>query len=137
MNKVLLGLGSNLKCPERQIRQALKALKALPHTSLLDYAPFYHNPPWGRKGQPPYINTVALLKTRLTPLKLLRYCQLIENDQGRVRTVKWGPRTLDIDILIYGNRNIRHSSLIIPHPFMQQRDFVYKPMNVLLSRNVL
>lgn len=137
MNKVLLGLGSNLKCPERQIRQALTALKALPHTNLLDYAPFYHNPPWGRKAQPSYLNTVVLLKTRLTPFMLLRQCQSIENAQGRTRTIKWGARTLDIDILVYGNHHIRHPKLTIPHPYIQYRDFVYKPMNVLLSRNVL
>lgn len=134
MNNVLLGLGSNLKSPERQMRQALNALKSLPQTVLLGYAPFYHNPAWGRKAQPSYVNTVALLVTRLPPLLLLHCCQAIETVQGRVRTTKWGARTLDIDILFYGTRSIDHPLLTVPHPYIQLRPFVHQPLSALLHR---
>ncbi|KTD23100.1 2-amino-4-hydroxy-6-hydroxymethyldihydropteridinepyrophosphokinase [Legionella lansingensis] len=128
MNLCYLGLGSNLNSPERQLRQAIQALRQLPSTYLLKVARFYRNKAWGRKGQPRFYNTVALIQTCLTPQQLLLTCQKIERKQGRIRHVKWGSRTLDIDILLYGSLIIESEKLIIPHPRMHLRDFVILPL---------
>jgi 2-amino-4-hydroxy-6-hydroxymethyldihydropteridine diphosphokinase len=128
MNLCYLALGSNLKSPERQIRLALKALRHLPSTHLLAVANLYRSKAWGRKGQANFYNTVVLLITRLPPKKLLLKCQEIERKQGRVRHVRWGSRTLDIDVLIYGKRTIKSPLLTIPHPRMYSRDFVMVPL---------
>ncbi|KTD17184.1 2-amino-4-hydroxy-6-hydroxymethyldihydropteridine diphosphokinase [Legionella jordanis] len=131
MNLCYLALGSNLKTPERQIRLALKALRALPYTYVLAVAKFHRNKAWGRKAQPDFINTVVKIKTRLTPFMLLQKCHEIEKAQGRVRHEKWGSRTIDIDILIYGSLKMRTKQLIIPHPRMFSRDFVMIPLSEL------
>lgn len=110
---------------------SLVALKTLPHTVVLDVADFYNNPAWGRSNQPSYVNTLVLINTRLTPFLLLHHCQILENNQGRVRKTKWGPRVLDIDILTYGTIQQLHPKLTIPHPFMHLRDFVQTPLKRL------
>lgn len=129
MIRTSLSLGSNLESPERQLRMAIKRLGKLPQSFLYAVAPFYKNKAVGRKSQPDYCNTVVLLNTRLTPMELLRQCQRIENQQGRVRTTRWGSRTLDIDILYYGDLTIKSPELEIPHPRIQERDFVLIPLS--------
>ncbi|WP_131783028.1 2-amino-4-hydroxy-6-hydroxymethyldihydropteridine diphosphokinase [Legionella gresilensis] len=128
MIKCYLALGSNLNSPERQLRLAIKHLQALPNSYVIKVAPFYANKAWGRKSQPKFYNTVVALLTTLPPEKLLVACQAIENKQGRVRRVKWGARTLDIDILLYDKKTIKKPSLTIPHPFLLYRDFVLNPL---------
>jgi 2-amino-4-hydroxy-6-hydroxymethyldihydropteridine diphosphokinase len=128
-----LALGSNLRTPERQLRQAIGALHALPKTYILSVANFYKNPAVGRKTQPLFFNTVIAIHTALEPKFLLAECLKIENHQGRVRRVKNGARTLDIDILLYGKKRIHTADLTIPHPAMFSRDFVMIPLQELLT----
>ncbi|KTD36662.1 2-amino-4-hydroxy-6- hydroxymethyldihydropteridine pyrophosphokinase [Legionella nautarum] len=128
-----LGLGSNLDSPERQLRTAIDALRKLPHSRLIEVASFYRNEAWGKKTQPKFTNTVASLRTRLTPQQLLKHCLEIEQKQKRVRKTRWGARTLDIDILLYGSMKINSTKLTIPHPRMHERDFVLKPLQELLK----
>jgi 2-amino-4-hydroxy-6-hydroxymethyldihydropteridine diphosphokinase len=127
-----LGLGSNLRSPERQIRQALRALRQIPRSSLLKHSTLYFNKAIGLRAQPQFCNAVALLATTLPPLELLHHCQKIEHQQGRVRKKRWGARTLDIDILLYGDYQCQTPTLIIPHPLLTQRDFVLIPLRELL-----
>lgn len=131
MNKCYLSLGSNLNGPERQIRQALEAIKGIPHTSITKISSFYKTKPWGNLRQQDFCNTAVEILTRLTPLQLLKYCNAIEKKQGRTRYKHWGPRTLDIDIIFYGSRRIKTSKLIIPHPHWLERDFVIVPLKEL------
>ncbi len=128
MTLCYLGLGSNLSSPERQLRQAIKNLRLLPATHLLRIAPFYHSKAWGRKSMPDYRNTVIAVKTRLSPQSLLAHCHKIERKQGRTRKIRWGSRTVDIDILLFGQQKINTARLQIPHPRLQERDFVLVPL---------
>ncbi|WP_157079312.1 2-amino-4-hydroxy-6-hydroxymethyldihydropteridine diphosphokinase, partial [Legionella londiniensis] len=123
-----LALGSNLRSPERQLRQAIAKLKQLPASSILKISSIYLSLPLGAGVQPHYCNLVLSLRTRLPPHCLLDYCQRIENKHQRVRKKKWGARTLDIDILLYGRMTISSSRLTIPHPEMVYRDFVMTPL---------
>jgi len=129
MTKSILALGSNLRCPERQLHQAIKKLRRLPKTSLIQVAPFYKNKAWGRKAQPNFCNTVVAIKTSLSAFDLLKACQSIEQKQQRVRKVKNGSRTLDIDIIFHGTVRMRTAVLTIPHPRFEQRDFVMLPLS--------
>lgn len=123
-----LALGSNLRTPHRQIQQAIKTLRGLPQSRWLKTSRIYFTAPYGVRFQPTYCNAVVLIETRLTPLQLLDACQSIEKKQQRVRKVRWGARTLDIDILLFGDRVINHPRLIIPHPDMANRPFVSEPL---------
>jgi len=126
---VYIGLGSNLKQPCHQIQQALKALATLPQTQLLTHSPYYQSAPLGFSEQPDYINGVAQLSTTLSPLALLEWLQYLELNQGRVRTAhRWGPRTLDLDLLLYGTQTIKSKRLTLPHPGLYQRAFVLYPL---------
>ena len=127
-----LSLGSNLRSPERQIRQAIHALGHIPRSSLLAHSSLYFNPAVGLRAQPRFCNAVALLTTTLTPMQLLQQCQCIEQQQGRVRKKRWGARTLDIDILFYGDYQCQTPTLTIPHPLLTQRDFVLTPLLEIL-----
>ena len=128
-----LGLGSNLASPERQLRQAIHKLQRLPRTVLKRCSSIYHTEPYGRRAQPPYQNMVVELYTSLPAERLLHLCQQIENKQGRVRKVRWGARTLDIDILFYGNHRINTPTLTVPHPGILLRDFVSIPLSELTT----
>lgn len=128
MTQCFIALGSNLRSPERQLAKALHALHCIPRTQIIKASAIHYTIPLGQAFQPTYCNQVIELFTRLPPLKLLRYCQFIELKHKRVRKRKWGPRTLDIDILLYGNTVINHDNLIIPHPEMLNRDFVLNPL---------
>lgn len=132
-----LGLGSNLSFPQRQLRQAIKNLRQLPSTSITQVANIYRSKAWGRKAQPSYCNTVIALKTRLKPQHLLIHCQKMEKKQGRVRKVPWGARKIDIDILLFGSHKLNTPHLKIPHPQMQQRDFVLVPLLEIATINNL
>lgn len=127
--RVFIGLGSNLAEPVRQLRQALHALVGLPATRLHAQSSLYRNPPMGPVWQPDFVNAVAELRTDLTPRALLAALQRIESRQGRNRTiVRWGPRTLDLDILLWGTQRLKLQGLIVPHPGIAHRAFVLYPL---------
>lgn len=128
MNSCYLALGSNQNNPERQLRQALRAIKQLPKTTVLKASSFHWTKAWGLSAQQDFCNAVVLIHTQLSPLVLLKLCQAIENQQGRVRKRRWGPRTLDIDIILYGQRKMRSKELTLPHPYFLERDFVMSPL---------
>lgn len=129
MEQVYLGLGSNLASPEQQLDAALSALAQLPQSRLVSCSAYYSSAPLGPTDQPRYSNAVALLETDLAPLQLLDQLQAIELNQGRERKAeRWGPRTLDLDILLFGNRLINNERLCVPHYHMHARPFVLLPL---------
>jgi 2-amino-4-hydroxy-6-hydroxymethyldihydropteridine diphosphokinase len=127
--RAYIGLGSNLEDPRRQVRTALVELGALPYTRLVAQSSLYRSDPMGPADQPDYINAVAAIDTLLTPLALLDALLGIERMHGRVRHgTRWGPRTLDLDVLIYGDRIISDTRLAVPHPGIGERAFVLLPL---------
>jgi len=128
MTYCYLGLGSNLHSPQRQLRQAIALLHKLPHTSIDKISKLYFSKPLGIRCQPPYYNVVLTLHTTLPATRLLHYCQSIEQKHQRVRKKRWGPRTLDIDLLLYGKQIINRHDLHVPHPQLTVRDFVLVPL---------
>jgi 2-amino-4-hydroxy-6-hydroxymethyldihydropteridine diphosphokinase len=129
MTEVFVALGANLAEPQAQILRAIAALQNIPATELLACSPLYSSSPMGPQDQPDYINAVARLQTSLAPHALLDELQRIELDQGRVRKdERWGPRTLDLDILLFGQQVIDDERLTIPHYGMKQRAFVLVPL---------
>lgn len=129
MERVYIGLGSNLATPLAQLRSALASLAALPHSSLIAQSSFYASDPLGPTDQPRYVNAVAALDTDLSPLALLDSLQTIELEQGRTRKAeRWGPRTLDLDILLFGNQQVDEARLTVPHYHMHARAFVLYPL---------
>jgi len=123
-----IGLGSNLDTPIAQVERALAALAMLPESRLVVASSLYRSDPLGPAGQPDYINAVAELHTRLAPLDLLDALQAQELAQRRVRLEHWGPRTLDLDLLLYGAMRIDLPRLQVPHPQMLRRNFVLLPL---------
>jgi len=137
-NTVYIGLGSNLENPIAQIKQAFSALNALPTTHLLKHSSLYRSKPLGPPNQPDYINAVAVLKSELPPLILLNEMQIIENKQGRIRSgQRWGPRTLDLDMLLYSDKLSQDPQLILPHPGLYERAFVLHPLHEIVPNLVL
>lgn len=128
MTRCYLALGSNLNSPVRQLRQAIKALRRLPHSTIVHVSKLYFSRPMGLRAQAPYWNLVLALNTSLNPFRLLSYCQKIELDQNRIKKHHWGSRTIDIDILLYGHIIINQLNLTVPHPHMLERDFVLLPL---------
>jgi 2-amino-4-hydroxy-6-hydroxymethyldihydropteridine diphosphokinase len=123
-----LAFGSNLGDRERHIRQALAALAAGPAVTVLRVSRLYETPPWGPVAQGPYLNACAAVSTTLSPRALLDLCLAVERAGGRERLVRWGPRTLDIDVLTYGDVKLAEPDLVIPHPRMMERAFVLVPL---------
>ncbi|OUD15778.1 2-amino-4-hydroxy-6-hydroxymethyldihydropteridine diphosphokinase [Thioflexithrix psekupsensis] len=125
-----VGLGSNLDNPREQLQKALQALRELPQSRLLCHSSFYQNPPLTGNDQPDYLNAVAGLTTHLSPETLLQQLQQIENQQGRQRQegLRWAARTLDLDLLLYGEVQQNDPRLTLPHHGLYQRDFVLYPL---------
>ncbi|CAH9053386.1 2-amino-4-hydroxy-6-hydroxymethyldihydropteridinepyrophosphokinase [Pseudoalteromonas holothuriae] len=129
MTKVYIGLGANLNAPKEQIEAALLALNAIPHTQLISNSQLYGSKPMGPQDQPDYVNAVACLNTSLEALDLLDALQSIELEQGRQRKdERWGARTLDLDILLFGNEVMQTSRLTVPHYGLCDREFVVYPL---------
>jgi 2-amino-4-hydroxy-6-hydroxymethyldihydropteridine diphosphokinase len=128
----VIGLGSNLAHPRRQLARAAEALALLPRSRLRGISPFYLTAPLGcAQPQPDYVNAVALVETALGPKPLLARLQAIERRQRRVRhhgDARNRPRTLDLDLLLYGRRRLATPNLSVPHPRMHQRHFVLRPL---------
>lgn len=123
-----VGLGSNLEDPTAQLARAISELAALPDTEFVAQSPFYASRPVGPQDQPDFVNGAAWLRTRLAPEALLDQLQAIEQAHGRQRLRHWGPRTLDLDLLLYGRERIDSDRLTIPHPELANRDFVLQPL---------
>ncbi|MCV6588848.1 MAG: 2-amino-4-hydroxy-6-hydroxymethyldihydropteridine diphosphokinase [Marinobacterium sp.] len=123
-----IGLGSNLEEPLQQVLKALEELAQVPQSRLLESSSLYRSDPVGPPGQPDYINAVACLETGLEAHALLDQLQAIEQAHDRVRKIHWGPRTLDLDLLLYGDEQIQTERLTVPHAFMTQRNFVLWPL---------
>ncbi len=127
--RAYIGLGSNLDDPVLQVRKGLRALGQLPQTRVLAESALYRSSPLGAADQPDYVNAVAALDTELSPQALLRNLQAVEVEHGRVRgAVRWAPRTLDLDILLYGDSRLTEPLLTVPHPQITKRAFVLVPL---------
>lgn len=125
--RAFLALGSNLGDREKFIRDAAAALP-----DVVALSPIYETDPvGGPEGQGPYLNAVVELDTHLSPRELLDWCHRLEDAAGRVRAERWGPRTLDVDVLLVGDLTVEEPDLIVPHPRMWERDFVLKPLRDL------
>lgn len=135
--KVYVALGSNLNSPVKQLKLALKALEGLSEKPVIHSA-FYQSKPLGPSGQPDYVNAAALIHTYKQPHAVLHCLQEIEDNQGRDRTTeRWGPRTLDLDLLLYDQRVLDTPSLTIPHKEMLKRNFVLHPLDEIAPKLIL
>ncbi len=123
-----IGLGANLGDPRRQLTAALEHLAGADEVEVVKVSTFYLNPPLGPADQPWYVNAVAAVRTRLTAEELLRVLRRIEGDAGRVRGEPWGPRVIDLDLLLYAGDIIKTPELVVPHPEMHRRAFVLAPL---------
>jgi len=127
-SRAYIGVGSNLQDPRAQVERGLVALAKLPESRCTACSALYGSPPLGAADQPDYVNAVALLETDLAPLVLLDALQAIEARHGRVRERRWGPRTLDLDLLLYDEKVMATPRLTLPHPGIGERDFVLLPL---------
>lgn len=124
-----IGLGSNLEDPAKQIQLAVDAIKLIPESAIKNVSSLYFSRPMGPQDQPDYMNAVLALETNLSPLALLDQLQAVENQAGRVRKDnRWGPRILDLDILLYDNLVIDNERLTVPHYGLKAREFVLLPL---------
>ena len=130
MTLACIGLGANLGDAAQTLRGAFDALAGLPATTLRARSQLYATPAWGNEDQPPFINGAALLETGLSATDLLAALLSVERDFGRVRdpAVHWGPRLLDLDLLLYGEQVIDLPQLKVPHPYLHQRAFALLPL---------
>ena len=127
-HRATLGLGGNLGDPARAMADALQALDARVDCTVSAVSRLYRTPPWGKTDQADFFNACAELHTALDPMELIALCLDIERHMKRVRDERWGPRTLDIDILTYDDLKLETERLVIPHPRMRERGFVLMPL---------
>ena len=127
MERIYIGMGSNLADPAEQLRSAVEALAHLPQSRWVGVSAFYQSDSL-LPGQPRYTNAVAAIDSNLAPLALLDALQAIETDQGRERLERWGPRTLDLDIMLFGDAVINSERLTVPHYDMKNRGFMLWPL---------
>ncbi|MCK9608873.1 MAG: 2-amino-4-hydroxy-6-hydroxymethyldihydropteridine diphosphokinase [Methylomonas sp.] len=127
-HEAYIGLGSNLDAPLQQVRTAAREISALPGIREPRLSPLYSSFPVGPQDQPDYINAVMQIRTDRSPLELLRQLQAIENQHGRLRSTRWGARTLDLDLLLYDDLILNEPDLIVPHPELANRSFVLYPL---------
>ncbi|MDO6618030.1 MULTISPECIES: 2-amino-4-hydroxy-6-hydroxymethyldihydropteridine diphosphokinase [unclassified Shewanella] len=135
--RVFVALGANLENPEQQLDNAVTAIKSLGQDHHIKVSHYYRSRPMGDVKQPDYVNAVVSFSTTLSPIDLLDALQAIENEQGRVRDLRWGPRTLDLDILLYGELMVDLPRLTVPHYGMKQRSFVLIPLADIAADLVL
>lgn len=130
--KAWLGLGSNLQQPVAQLNEALYRLGETAGVEVLQISSFYQTPPWGDEQQDDFINAVVQIETSLDPIPLLHVLQSIEDLMGRQRSERrWGPRLIDIDLLLYADVQYQSEELELPHPRMHERAFVLVPLSEL------
>ncbi|WOJ91860.1 2-amino-4-hydroxy-6-hydroxymethyldihydropteridine diphosphokinase [Congregibacter variabilis] len=135
MTRCFIGLGANLGNSHKTLQQAADKLENLSSTRAAGRSCIYRSAPVGPPGQPDYLNAVVALDTELPPLTLLTSLQKLEQEAGRERSVRWGPRTLDLDILIYGDAVLESERLTIPHPRLFERNFVLAPLADIVGEN--
>lgn len=123
-----IGLGSNLDDPAAQLRRAFDELESVPGVQAVRRSRLFRTPPWGRTDQPDFVNAVAELETTLAPHALLQALQALERRFGRARREHWGPRVLDLDLLLHGDARIEDDLLQLPHPHLHERAFVLAPL---------
>lgn len=129
MTLVYIAVGSNLASPLEQVNAAVNAIGEIPDSQIVAISSFYRTPPLGPQDQPDYLNAAVALETTLEPDTLLDHTQRIELQQGRVRKAeRWGPRTLDLDIMLFGDRVINSERLTVPHYDMKNRGFMLWPL---------
>ncbi|MBL4711294.1 MAG: 2-amino-4-hydroxy-6-hydroxymethyldihydropteridine diphosphokinase [Gammaproteobacteria bacterium] len=128
MEIAYIGLGSNLEQPYLQIKNAITALDALTSNKVLADSGYFKSKPMGPDDQPGYVNAVVKLETTVSAIALLKQCQSIEKQQGRIKKRHWGERTIDLDILLYAQVQMTTDNLKLPHPGICQRDFVFMPL---------
>lgn len=128
MTRAYLGLGGNIGTPRRAMTEALGRLDASADVSVVAVSPLYRTAPWGITDQPDFLNAVAAVETGLLPRALLDLCLSIEAGLKRVRRERWGPRLIDIDVLVFGTESVSEPGLQIPHPRMFERAFVMVPL---------
>ena len=131
---ILIGLGSNLGKREHQLEQALQRLEQAGGLRIANTSNLYETRPVGDMDQPDFLNMAASLETRLPPLALLQRCLAVEAELGRVRTRRWGPRIIDIDLLEYNAKQITSTELLLPHPEILHRGFVLIPLNAIAPK---
>ncbi|MCD5397801.1 2-amino-4-hydroxy-6-hydroxymethyldihydropteridine diphosphokinase [candidate division NPL-UPA2 bacterium] len=136
MTKVFLGLGSNLGDREQNIKEALKQLQGSEMARKVTISSLYETKPEGVKEQPLFLNAVLRMETGLSPRNLLDALQDLERQLGRERSRKWGPRIIDLDILLYGNLVMKEKDLEIPHPLLAERSFVLIPLAELAPETI-
>lgn len=137
MNEAYLSLGSNLGDRKAQLQEAVRLLRANPAISNMKISSIYETAPVGYLDQGAFLNLAARLETDLSPLELLAACQEVERNLQRERLVRWGPRTVDLDILLYDQERLATDELTIPHPRMYERAFVLVPLRDLLPSLVM
>ncbi|WOV87657.1 2-amino-4-hydroxy-6-hydroxymethyldihydropteridine diphosphokinase [Sporosarcina oncorhynchi] len=128
MNVSYLSIGSNIDDRLHHLTEAVRALHGHEEIEVINVSSIYETVPVGFTDQADFLNLVVCLKTNLNAHQLLKVCQEVENELGRVRKVRWGPRTVDLDILLYNHDNVESENLIVPHPRMMERAFVLVPL---------
>ena len=128
MARAVLALGANIGDPAHQIAKAIEAIAGHPRISLLKQSALIVSEPWGKTDQNPFHNGAVLVETTLSPLELLDFCLATEAEIGRVRIEKWGPRSIDIDLITYDDLVMETERLTLPHPYAHERDFVLDPL---------
>lgn len=136
MTTVYLSFGSNMGDRERQINDALSLLNGLPETKVTKISRLYETAPVGGVEQDDFLNGIVAIETNLSPLELLDGIQAIELKLNRVRKIHWGPRTIDLDIVLFGDLVIDSERLKVPHPFMHERSFVLIPLNEIAPQAI-
>lgn len=131
MNTVYIALGANLGDPVETLAEVVQQFKAMPEFERVACSSFYRSAPMGPQDQPDYVNAVLRAHTPLAPLALLDLLQSLEDEFGRVRSRRWGARTLDLDLLLFADLSLQHPRLTVPHPGLAERDFVVVPLHEL------
>jgi 2-amino-4-hydroxy-6-hydroxymethyldihydropteridine diphosphokinase len=126
--RVAVGLGANLGCAAAAVLSAVDLLREADGLELAAVSPLYRTRPWGERDQPDFVNAVVIVETRLSAPDVLARLQGIERHFGRERTLRWGPRTMDADLLAYGEAVLNSEALSLPHPRLAERGFVLRPL---------
>ncbi|ACL18221.1 2-amino-4-hydroxy-6-hydroxymethyldihydropteridine diphosphokinase [Desulfitobacterium sp. LBE] len=135
--KAYLSIGSNLGDRGHYLQQSCQRLAEHPDVKIIKKSGTYETKPWGNVDQPDFWNQVLEIETSLAPLDLLNLCQEVEKSLGRERLIRWGPRTIDIDLLNYDNKVWEDERLILPHPRMEEREFVLAPLREIAPHYIL
>lgn len=131
MNKVYLGLGSNIEPRYEHLNEAMALIESSNGVCNFKKSPLYETTPVGYLDQDDFVNAVVSFDTDLGPFEVLEICKSVESTLKRVRKIRWGPRTIDVDVLLYGDLNLDETELTIPHPRMHERAFVLEPLAAL------